>query len=135
MLDAFILDTNVLLSALLFRKSTPTRAYEKARETGLLIASISTLAEFSEVFLRPKFDRYVPLSERKLLLAELSEILIIFDIVERITACRDPKDDKFLELAVAAEASCIISGDEDLLVLNPFRGISILKAVEFLERF
>jgi len=51
-----------------------------------------------------------------------------------ITACRDLKDDKFLELAVAAKAFCIIT-DEDLLILNPFRGIPILNAVDFVNNF
>lgn len=50
-----------------------------------------------------------------------------------ITACRDPKDDKFLELAVSGRATHIISGDTDLLTLNPFRGIAILPPRAFLE--
>ena len=54
-------------------------------------------------------------------------------IIERIAECRDPKDDKFLELAVYGSASCLITGDEDLLVLHPFRGIPILSAAQFLE--
>ncbi|MEW6181847.1 MAG: putative toxin-antitoxin system toxin component, PIN family [Bacillota bacterium] len=54
------------------------------------------------------------------------------EINERIRACRDPKDDMFLELAVSGAATCIISGDEDLLQLNPFRGIPIVKPDEFL---
>jgi predicted nucleic acid-binding protein len=45
--------------------------------------------------------------------------------------CRDPKDDKFLNLAVVCEASCIITGDKDLLVLNPFQNIPVLTAAEF----
>jgi putative PIN family toxin of toxin-antitoxin system len=51
------------------------------------------------------------------------------------TDCRDTKDNKFLELAVSANASCIITGDKDLLVLNPFRGIPILNAADFLNNF
>ena len=61
---------------------------------------------------------------------------------EAITDCRDPKDNKFLELAVSANASCIITGDKDLLILNPclpnrqaFRSIPILNAVDFLNNF
>jgi len=52
-----------------------------------------------------------------------------------ITDCRDPKDNKFLELAVTANASCIITGDDDLLVLHPFRNIPILNASDFLNNF
>ena len=54
-------------------------------------------------------------------------------ITETITACRDPKDNKFLELAVSGQANLIISSDNDLLVLHPFRGIFILKPVAFLD--
>ena len=52
-----------------------------------------------------------------------------------INACRDPKDDKFLELAVSANASCIVSGDKDLLILHPFRNILILNAADFINNF
>jgi putative PIN family toxin of toxin-antitoxin system len=53
--------------------------------------------------------------------------------VETIAACRDRKDNIFLELALAADASYLISGDPDLLVLHPFRGIPIISASDFLQ--
>jgi predicted nucleic acid-binding protein len=59
----------------------------------------------------------------------------LIKISEKITICRDPKDDKFLELAVNGQANFIITGDEDLLVLNPFRNIEIITVNEFLNRF
>lgn len=52
-----------------------------------------------------------------------------------INVCRDPKDNKFLELAVASNASCIITGDKDLLILHPFRNIPILNAFDFLNNY
>jgi putative PIN family toxin of toxin-antitoxin system len=52
-----------------------------------------------------------------------------------ITECRDPKDNKFLELAIAGNAECIVTGDKDLLELNPFRNIQIITPKEFLDRF
>jgi putative PIN family toxin of toxin-antitoxin system len=52
----------------------------------------------------------------------------------KVTACRNPNDDKFLEAALAAEADCIVSGDADLLVLTPLENIPILRAAEFLAR-
>jgi putative PIN family toxin of toxin-antitoxin system len=52
-----------------------------------------------------------------------------------IHACRDPKDNKFLELAVESGAACIITGDKDLLVLNPYEHIQILTAADFLKTF
>jgi predicted nucleic acid-binding protein len=52
-------------------------------------------------------------------------------IVERIAACRDPTDDMFLELAVNGRADMIVTGDLDLLVLHPFRGIPIITPLAF----
>lgn len=54
-------------------------------------------------------------------------------IAERITACRDPTDDKFLELAVNGHAGVIVSGDADLLVLSPFRGIVVVPPAVFVR--
>jgi predicted nucleic acid-binding protein len=59
----------------------------------------------------------------------------LIEIKESITICRDSKDDKFLELAISGKADFIITGDQDLLVLNPFRNIEIIAANEFLNRF
>lgn len=132
---AFVFDTNVLLSALLFKNSKPTLAYEKARPKGFLIASTFTFEEFKEVLLRSKFDKYLSLSIPQSLIEQLSDIIQFIEISESISACRDPKDDKFLELAVNAKASCIITGDDDLLVLNPFRTIPILTPVNFNSTF
>lgn len=50
-----------------------------------------------------------------------------------IAACRDPKDDKFLSLAVSGHATHIITGDQDILALDPFQGIRILTPRDFLE--
>jgi uncharacterized protein len=58
---------------------------------------------------------------------------ILIDVIEKVQECRDPKDDKILELALNGQAQYIISGDKDLLVLNPFRGVKIFIAEEFLK--
>lgn len=106
------------------------------RSLKALAFSTKTLNEFRKVILRKKFDRYFISTEERLeLLNEVANSIKQFFPVEDITASRDPKDDKFLELAVAANASCINSGDKDLLVLHPFRGIPILNAADFLKNF
>jgi uncharacterized protein len=66
-------------------------------------------------------------------LAELMAMAELVPITERIAACRDPKDDKFLELAVNGRADVIVSGDADLLVLNPFRGVPIVPPATFVQ--
>jgi uncharacterized protein len=55
------------------------------------------------------------------------------DVIDEIRERRDPNDDKFLELAAGGSAACLVTGDEDLLVLNPFRGISVMTTAQFLE--
>ena len=86
-----------------------------------------------EVLRRDKFDRYLKRKTREEFLKALLQKSIFVEVTEIIQACRDAKDDKFLELAVSGNASHLVSGDEDLLVLNPFRGIPIVTAKQFLE--
>jgi len=133
--NLFVIDTNTLVSAFIFRYSNPRKAFEKAVKEGEVFASLKTYNEFSEVLLRPKFDKYIAPAEKVLALKEFKELAIFTEISETIIECRDPKDDKFLELAVSVNASCIITGDKDLLILHPFRNISILNAVNFLNNF
>ena len=131
--DLFVIDTNTLISAFLFRYSNPRKAFEWVVKTGTVCSSLETYNEFSEVLLRPKFDKYISLEERLLALKDFKQLALFSEIPETITACRDPKDNKFLELAVATNAACIITGDKDLLELHPFRGIPILSAADFLN--
>jgi uncharacterized protein len=58
----------------------------------------------------------------------------MIEINDTIAACRDPKDDKLLELAVGGNADFLITGDKDLLVLNPFRAVKIITPREFLDK-
>ena len=130
------MDTNTLISAFLLSQfSVAARAYYLAKSKGELILSADTFDEFSNVFIRPKFDRYLPLTKRLIILEDLRSIIKIVPVNIVIDACRDPKDNKFLELAITANAACIITGDADLLVLNPFRQIPILTAADFLKAF
>ncbi len=69
------------------------------------------------------------------LIIDLVRIGEFIELAEKITVCRDPKDNKFLELAVAGNADCIVTGDKNLLILNPFRGIKIISTSDFLIQF
>lgn len=100
----------------------------------VLLMSTPILSELEEVLARPKFDKYIASLERKLFLASLIKTVQFVDIQEKVEYCRDPKDDKFLELAVNGKANLIVSGDNDLLVLNPFRDIPILSIPKFLVK-
>lgn len=130
-----VIDTNAIISAALFENSTPGQALALALRRGDLLLSLATLAELSEVLRRPKFARYVTPAESEEFLATLVERATFIEIRDEIIACRDPKDDKFLEVAVNGSADCIVSGDADLRILHPFRGILILSPDEFLRLY
>jgi putative PIN family toxin of toxin-antitoxin system len=101
---------------------------------GRILISFAVLAELCEVLSRKQFRRYIDEEDIRSFVAVLTREAEWVDVDVRITACRDPKDDKFLELAVSGRATCIISGDSDLLVLSPFQGIPILTPQAFLEK-
>ncbi len=128
----FVLDANVIISALLFKNSEPRRAFDKALDNGDILLSVPVLLELNEVLTRKKFRKYLLENERKDFLASLAREAELKEIEEKIRVCRDPKDDKYLELAVNGKAEFIITGDNDLLVLNPFRSIKIITPVQFL---
>ena len=127
-----VLDINVLVSAILFPGSTPHRALLKARTQGPLLASDTTLAELLSVLERPKFDRFVDVALRNRLFQEFKYRAEIIPIRSAFRACRDSRDDDFLHLAVDGHAKAIITGDEDLLVLHPFREVAILSPAAYL---
>jgi putative PIN family toxin of toxin-antitoxin system len=136
MTGSFVFDTNSLVSAALIPNSTNRKALDKAIDLGVIAVSSKTIDEFVEVLFRQKFDKYfLNNNERWVIIDKLEANSKLFVSTISITDCRDPKDNKFLELAISANASCIITGDDDLLVLHPYRGIPILNAANFLNNF
>lgn len=131
--ERVVIDTNVLISSLLLSTSTPAKAVEKAVTESQLVATTETLRELIEKLLLPKFDRYVRRERRDALLQRLASLVEIIDVLQPIRASRDPRDDKFLEAAVNGRANVIVTGDRDLLDLNPFRGIAILIPADYLR--
>lgn len=128
-----VLDANVLVSRLLMPDSQPARAVRLAVEMGDILLSQAVIDELSEVLGRAKFDRYVSRAVRTDFVRKLLAIAEVVEIAERVQACRDPKDDKYLDVAINGNADCILSGDRDLQALHPFLGIAILSPVEFIE--
>ncbi len=127
-----VLDTNVLISALLFTgiSSKLVSLWQKGSITPLL--SRKVLDEYLRVLSYPKFQ----LSEEDIKELIREEILPYAEVVKpkrrlRIVQ-RDPSDNKFLECAVAGKASLIISGDKDLLSLGRYRHIRIQSPAQFL---
>jgi uncharacterized protein len=127
----FVVDTNTLVSSVLIASSIPDLVLKSIRKLGIILISISTLEELQEVMKRSKFDRYVSSTIRSEFIVQLTQESELVEIKETVIACRDYKDNKFLELAVNGKADYLITGDRDLLVLQPFRGIEILTPATF----
>jgi putative PIN family toxin of toxin-antitoxin system len=128
----YVFDVNVIVSALLFSDSVPGQAFFRGSDRGVLVVSPQLITELSDVLSRDKFDRYVAREDRERLLAGLIRDSDMIVPSTQVKACRDPDDDKILELAVSGGASLIVTGDKDLLELHPFRGIQIIKPADFL---
>jgi putative PIN family toxin of toxin-antitoxin system len=135
MSKAFVMDTNTLVSAALIANSVNAQALNKILHTGFLAFSRYTFSELIEVIYRPKFDRYLSNERRSQIIDNIEQYSQRFVPSETVTACSDPKDNMFLELAAAANAVCIITGDKALKALHPFREIPILSAADFLLHF
>jgi uncharacterized protein len=129
----YVFDTNVIISSVLVENSNPSKAFLYALHYGEVLLSLEVLEELNDVFGREKFDRFVTSEERDEFLETFVERAILVEIVEKVRVCRDPKDDKILDLAINGQAEYIVSGDKDLLVLNPFRSLKIVTAEEFLK--
>src|SRR5258706_168681 len=129
-----VFDTNVLVSALLFERSIPAQAVFAVMETGEILLSEALVSEINDILQRKKFEPYISTEQREEFLIALVQSGTLVEITETITACRDPKDNHILELAVSARAQTIVTGDSDLLVLNPFQEIQILAPRDFLSR-
>jgi putative PIN family toxin of toxin-antitoxin system len=111
----------------------PRQAFDAAVARGRNLISAATVFELEEVLRRPKFDKYASETHRLEFLAALVNEAEVVEVIDIINECRDPKDNKFLELAVSGRATHLVSGDGDLLCLHPFRGIAILTPQAFLE--
>ncbi len=130
-----VFDTNILISALLFEDSKPSKAFNIVIKQGIILFSAATLTELEDVLWRNKFNKYITNEERIQFLSSFILQATSVETDETITECQDPQDNKFLELGVCGKADFIISGDEDLLILNPFRNIQILSPDQFIKNY
>lgn len=130
-----VFDTNVLVSALLFEQSTPAQAFFAALNDGEILLSAPLAEEINRILYHSKFDRFITFEQREDFIAALVESSMLIDITETVTVCRDQKDNLILELAVSGKADVIVTGDSDLLVLDPFRDIRLLNPKDFLAHY
>lgn len=129
-----VVDNNCLISRLLFPASVPGLAVRRAVDTAQMLVSEPVLNELADVLARAKFDPYVSIEDRQQFLRLLAGVAEMIPITYMIRACRDPKDDVLLELAVNGQADVIVTGERDLLALHPFRDIPIIAPASYLAR-
>ena len=134
-----VLDSNVWISAALNREGTPAKVVRRVLAQGMPVFSAATFTELESRLWRPKFDRYLSMELRQRILHDASAAALWVEVPGELamrTWSRDPDDDHFLRAAVAAEASWLVSGDDDLLSIglsfregNPLRIISPTQAI------
>lgn len=137
LIERVVLDTSTLVGAILLPQSVPRQAFMKALGSGTLCASPATLAELERVLLRKKFDRYLDRDSRLDFFQRYRHQVLLFPVTEAEEtalpqACRDPRDNKFLALALHCSADVLVTSDDDLLALNPWQSIPILTPAQFL---
>jgi uncharacterized protein len=131
--ERVVIDTNVLVSFLLRDGSMPWRAVRLSLEVGELVMSDATYDELCDVLRRRKFDAYVARDLRESFLENLSAAATFVTIRERIQACADPSDDKFLEVAVNGGAGILVTGDRALLAMRSFRDVLIVPPTAYVR--
>ena len=131
--DRVVVDTNVLISALLAPAGKPgeTLRHLAATQATLLLSRV-TFLELASRLARPKFDRYRTAEQMDRYLEWLAEVAEWVKPSVRIDDCRDPDDNPFLEVLIAGDGDVLITGDSDLLQLHPFEGRPIVTPAEFL---
>ncbi len=128
-----VFDTSTLVACCLTPEGLPKRALIASLDRCTVVASSDTLTELVAVLQRPKFDAWRQREQRLAFLAGYASAIELHEPRAEVHACRDPKDDKFLSLAMDVGATWLISSDDDLLVLDPFEGTRILSPAAFIE--
>jgi putative PIN family toxin of toxin-antitoxin system len=129
-----VADNSLVISAFVHPGGVSSRALHRMGQDLTLLASEATLAELLVTLTRPKFQRWIRYERRMQLFATYANSVTIVPAASQVRDCRDPKDDKFLDLALSGHADVIVTGDEDLLCLHPWRGIAILSPADYLAR-
>ncbi len=130
-----VFDASSVVGVALKVNSVPEQAFAKALLRDRIALSSAVEEEIEAVMVRPKFARTISAERRDYVLRQLRERAAWFEPSVTVTDCRDAKDNKYLELAIAAEAGIIVSSDDDLTVLDPWRGIRILRPAEYLRQY
>lgn len=131
----YICDTNILLSSLISETTPPAQTVDYIRKYGMFSFSQETLTEFEDVLKRPKFDKFLSKEKRSSFINQIFELSVFYEVNQKVDICRDPKDNKFLDVAIASYADYLITGDDDLLVLERIGNTSIITPRKFIDIF
>ena len=130
-----VLDTNIWLSAAISKSGAPAQVVRRVLQKGVPVFSKATFAELEARLWKPKFDRYLSMDTRRAILHDANAVAHWVDIPADLAAktySRDPDDDKFIHTALAASAAWLVTGDQDLLVIETPLPMRILTAGEAL---
>lgn len=116
--EKVVLDTNIMLSALMSPKGTSAAAVASVLMNNDVVQSAETYAELGEKLASKKLQKYIPAELRQQALDFFAAAAEFVDAPCKHTACRDPKDNKFLDIADAGGATTLVTGDKDLLALQ-----------------
>ena len=131
-----LIDTNVLISAVIIKGSIPDLAVRKALLNNTAIRSVATTRELASILRKKKFDRYFRNEyERDIFINLYINKAQLIEVTRNVSVSRDPSDNMWLELALSGKAECVITGDPDLLILSPFEKITIITPKYFLDRY
>jgi uncharacterized protein len=128
-----VVDTNVLISALLSPNGTAAEAMRALGDhRATLLFSDATFMELATRLAKPKFDRYRTHDQMRDYLDWLGEVSEWVVPSFKLEDCRDPDDNRFLEVLMAGEGDVLLTGDSDLLDLHPYHGRPIVSPASFL---
>ena len=128
-----MIDANAVVSAALKAESVPEQALRLAQARCTVYLSTDVRGEIGRVLMRPRLASRVSSGRVASVLALLDDGARWIEPTIRVTDCRDAKDDRYLELALAASADIIVSGDMDLLILDPWRGVRVMTPAQFVR--
>jgi putative PIN family toxin of toxin-antitoxin system len=128
-----ILDTNIIISALMLKNSLPAKVLNMAIDNYQIVYSEKTFLELQAVLMRQKFDKFILQEAREDFLILFLSVAKKINIIHQVNLCRDAKDNKFLDLAINSEALYLITGDQDLLVMKEIDKTKIITPVDFIN--
>ena len=129
-----VVDTNLWVSMAIGSRAVSEQMAQLVEHTDIeIFVSTELLDELTETLGKPRLQRYLTHERTKRLFELIWMKTQLINVTTAMKVCRDPKDDFVVNLAVDANAHYIITGDADLLVLNPFGAITILSLGDFLQ--